>query len=255
MEQHRSKPSLRVAGGTDRGGVRQKNEDTFFIDLDRQLMIVSDGMGGHQGGDLASRMVVDGLSRLLRDSDRLIANGPSAAVRNTLCDAMVAVSNQLRVTSDEHPALRGMGATVVLALVCGDWAYVAHMGDSRAYHYRDQQLNQLTEDHSVIAMLLKDGAINDNEAQSHPAKGQLTRYVGMESEVYPEVQALRLRCEDRLLLCSDGLTGMISDDEISEILRVTSDTERACESLILAANSAGGHDNVTTVLIDIVDGQ
>ena len=143
-----------------------------------------------------------------------------------------------------------MGATVVLAMIKRRSAYIAHMGDSRAYLFRDNQLKQLTEDHSIVGILLRHGDITPEEATEHPAKGRLSRYVGMEGKVYPDVRSIAIKKEDRLLLCSDGLSGMLNDRNIAELLIMHPDPQAACKALADAANSAGGTDNITVVIVD-----
>ena len=143
-----------------------------------------------------------------------------------------------------------MGATVVMALVQDDRAFIAHMGDSRAYLLRRGKLRPLTDDHSIVGILLRTGEIRPEEAEHHPARGQLSRYVGMEDEVYPDVRTVRLASGDRLLLCTDGLTGMVPDDTIMGLLAVSEEPQVACDHLVEAANAAGGKDNITAVIVD-----
>jgi protein phosphatase len=143
-----------------------------------------------------------------------------------------------------------MGATVVLVLLRDGKAYIVNMGDSRAYLYREHRLKQLTEDHSIVGILLRHGDITPEEAKKHPARGRLSRYVGMEGEVYPDVRTLAMKAGDRLLLCSDGLTNMVSDDEIALVLKDCSDLQSVCETLVKAANTAGGADNITVIVVD-----
>ncbi len=143
-----------------------------------------------------------------------------------------------------------MGATVALAWLRETGAHLAHLGDSRIYLFREAQLQQLTEDHSVIALLLRSGEITPEEAQTHPARGQLSRYVGMDGEVYPDVQTVQLQAGDRLLLCSDGLTNMIPNTQIAQLLQVNAEVLAACQALVHAANTAGGTDNITVLVVD-----
>jgi protein phosphatase len=143
-----------------------------------------------------------------------------------------------------------MGATVVMVLILGRRAYVAHMGDSRAYLFRRGRLTPMTDDHSIVGILLRQGEISEAEAREHPARGRVSRYVGMEGEVYPDVRVEVLRKADRLLLCTDGLNGMISDAQIKRILTANRDPQQASQALVDAANRAGGEDNVTAVVVD-----
>jgi len=161
------------------------------------------------------------------------------------------LSGQLREEAKKRPDLAGMGATVALALLAGRHAHIAHLGDSRAYLFRRGRLQQLTADHTVTAALLHLGEIEEKDALGHPARHRLTRYVGMEGEALPDLRVVELRVGDRLLLCSDGLTGMVPDRHIAQVLRRQRTPEEACEALVAAANAAGGRDNVSAIVIDI----
>jgi len=140
-----------------------------------------------------------------------------------------------------------MGATLVMALLTENRAHIAYMGDSRGYLFRDDGLTRLTNDHLVVEILLRNGEITPDEAEKHPARGLVTRYVGMDNEVYPDVRTIALSQGDRLLLCSDGLSGMIPDNVIAHILTTCSDSENACQALV---DAAGGRDNITSVVVD-----
>lgn len=232
--------------------MRETNEDNYFLALERKLFIVSDGMGGHQAGAVASNAVVTVLPKLL---EKLLADGRSLradAIERALRDAIVKLSVSLRDESAGREALQGLGATVVCVWMHGAKAHLAHMGDSRIYLFRAGRLKQLTDDHSIIALLLKRGEVTADEARDHPARSKLSRYVGMGGEVYPDVRTLGVRDGDRFLLCSDGLTGMLADDEIRKLLEVNPDASATCNALVAAANKAGGEDNVTALVVDCV---
>jgi protein phosphatase len=148
-----------------------------------------------------------------------------------------------------------MGATVVVALLKEDRAYIANLGDSRIYRYRKGRMRQFTKDHSVVSELVSEGKIKPEEAENHAAANQITHYVGMEEEeVAPHVRSFGLKKGDRLLLCTDGLTGEIDDGRIAAILESRSDCQAACEALVDAANEAGGHDNITVIVADWLGG-
>jgi protein phosphatase len=234
---------------SDLGKVRQGNEDAYALLPDKNLFIVSDGMGGEQAGTKASEIVVKVLPPMVEQ--RLgQAYAKPAEVSNALRDAIVELSRQVREQSAGQPRLAGMGATVVLAYFLEDQVIVANMGDSRAYLYRNKRLKQLTEDHSVVGILLRRGEINEEQALDHPARHQISRYIGMEGEVYPDVRAVKLSAKDRFLLCSDGLTGMVADVAIARLLEEWADPDLVCGSLVSAANAAGGRDNITALVVD-----
>ena len=164
--------------------------------------------------------------------------------------ALAGLSADIRSRTEGLPGLEGMGATVVLALVCGNRALIAHIGDSRAYRHRQGSkgsLELLTKDHSVVQMLIERREVTRSEVHSHPARSQLTRFVGMPGEPLPEVRCIELRPGDRLLLCSDGLTNMVCDMELFEVLGLGLSSEKICKRLVAAANRAGGRDNVSVV--------
>jgi protein phosphatase len=175
----------------------------------------------------------------------------SERVRRSLARAVREPSGQLRGEAEKRPDLAGMGATVALALLAGHRAHVAHLGDSRAYLLRRGRLQQLTKDHTVAAALLHLGEISEGEALAHPARHRLTRYIGMESEAVPDLRVVALEAGDRLLLCSDGLTGMVPDRRIAQLMRRQRTPKEACKALVAAANAAGGRDNVSAIVIDI----
>jgi PPM family protein phosphatase len=242
---------IEAAGLSNPGRVRPNNQDNYLVDLVNELFIVSDGMGGHQAGEIAARAVVTALPQVLEPHLPRLKNGPRRVAELTLREVILEFSQRLRDETALQAGLKGLGATLVMILVAGMKAYLAHMGDSRIYLFRAGQLRQLTEDHSVIAILLKHGDITPAEAVDHPARGQLSRYVGMTGETYPDVQTLDLQSGDRLLLCSDGLWGMLPDDQIARLLPENPGPSDACRHLVDAANQAGGKDNITVVIVDI----
>jgi serine/threonine protein phosphatase PrpC len=247
---HQQKPPLVAAAATDVGRVRDHNEDACLADPSHGLFIVSDGIGGHQAGDLASRIVVSVLPAMIEQhlSQAKARNGD--AIRRCLCGAVADLSRHLRAESAGRIGLSGMGATVVAMLIRARSAHIVHMGDSRAYRLRGGKLEQLTEDHSVTGILLRAGEITTVEAKDHPAKGRLSRFVGMEGDVAPDVRTMPLRTGDRFLLCSDGLTGMVPDEDIASVLLANEEPTVACGALIDAANQSGGRDNIAVIVVN-----
>jgi len=237
------------AGVTRRGRVRKTNEDAWLADPALGLFIVADGMGGHAAGALAAQVVVNALPLLVRQAFGTTETLGRADAVERLAAALAMLSNRLRKESEGRPGLSGMGATVVVALVRGGRALIGHMGDSRAYLFRGGLLGQLTTDHSLVSLLLEHGQIDAEEAAVHPARGQLTRYVGMRGEALPEAQSVELRPGDRLVLCSDGLTNMVTDAEMRAILSEDLTPSRTCRRLAAAANDAGGMDNISVVVV------
>ncbi len=243
--------TIKYAGLTDQGRVRTANEDNWAVDSEQGLFIVADGMGGEFAGALASKVVVATLPGLVRRYFGTMEGLPKNKARRRMAKAFATLSTQLRQQTDNEPGLEGMGSTAVCALVRDNQVLVAYMGDSRAYRLRAGWLKQLTKDHSLIQLLLDSGEITSEVAATHPACGRLTRNVGMEGEPLPQVRLLKLKPGDLLLLCTDGLTGMLDDRQIQSILNTPAPLETQCQRLIDAANQSGGKDNITVLLLTI----
>jgi protein phosphatase len=225
-----------VGARTDVGRVREGNEDSYMIH--DPLFAVADGMGGHRGGEVASKLALD---TLLKTTD-------GAALVEAVQDANRAVFER----AGADPALAGMGTTLTAFLADGETLRLAHVGDSRAYLLRESQLQRITTDHTVVEGLVEKGELTAQEAAIHPQRSILTRAIGVEGEVQVDQASIDLRPGDRLLLCSDGLTGMIEDEEIHRILMEHRDPQAAADALVEAANEAGGQDNVTAIVVDAV---
>jgi protein phosphatase len=226
---------------TDVGRVRSVNEDAFVIDDDSGLLAVADGMGGHQAGEVASATAIAALRSGLDDGREL---------DEAIVDANTAVVE--RAAGD--PALRGMGTTLTAAMPRdGQVLVIGHVGDSRAYLLREGDFQQLTVDHSVVAELIAAGQLTEAEAEIDPRRAMITRALGIDVDVDVDVITVDLAAGDRLLFCSDGLTTMLRDGAIADVLRNETDRARAAHALVEAANEAGGADNITVLLVDVVD--
>lgn len=242
-------------GLTDQGMVRATNQDCFAVDNHVGLWIVADGMGGHAGGGTASQLAVEAVK------DHIYASGGSPshhheAVRQAealLTSAIEAADSRVRSAAAATPALTGMGTTMVVGLFGLNpqpAIAIAHIGDSRAYLIRNQQIQALTADHSLVQRLIAEGRISAEEARTHPQQNVLLRAVGAENELPAEVTTHLLDPSDILLLCTDGLTKMIADEEIVRIvLECPAHSMEACRRLIQLANERGGKDNTTVLLI------
>ena len=234
-----------IAGATHRGVVRKINQDAFgrIDDPDRAeiLLIVADGLGGHRGGEVASRMAVEQIG-----ADFLAAAGEAPA---RLGLAIRQANDAILAESRKNHTLDGMGTTIVGLLLTEEGeTWVAHVGDSRLYRMRGGGIKQLTEDHSLVATLVREGALAPEDARDDPRKNQILRALGVREDVEIDVAPVETRPGDRFLLCSDGLHGMIDDDAIEALVRSVARPETAVEKLIEAANDAGGTDNVTCLL-------
>jgi protein phosphatase len=249
--QYDLKPSLPISWGaaTHKGKVREENEDKFLAEPQLGMFLVSDGMGGHRGGKLASKIVVEDLPVMIETGlDKLRVGSPNT-IKSLLYRSIAEQSRQLRLEGTSETGFPDMGATLVTVLLKNKRCFAANLGDSRAYRFRKDRLSQLTRDHSVVSDLVMEGLIGPEEAKHHVDRGQITSYVGMEDEPQPYVRSFRLKKDDRLLLCTDGLTDLVDDKDIAAVLRRQPDPRTVCEELIDAANAAGGHDNVTVVTV------
>jgi protein phosphatase len=235
---------------SDIGKVREENEDTFWVEPELGLFLVSDGMGGHRGGGLASKIVTEDLPAMIETKlDRLKVGRPEA-IRRLFKKAIVEQSKQLLMEAESESGFKGMGATLVMVLLRKGRAYIGNLGDSRVYRFRKGRLLQLTKDHSVVSELLDEGHIEPEDVENHEAQGEITHYVGMEEKARPYVRAFGLKEGDRLLLCTDGLTDAVNDEVIAAILSDKGNCDEACKVLVDAANAAGGHDNITVIIAD-----
>jgi protein phosphatase len=241
---------MEISGLSDKGKVRGANQDAWFADGDLGLLLVSDGMGNESGGALAAEIVAKAVPEIVRQEGLNLSNLNDPFALDIISKQLVELNRHVHDSAMGAAGLSGMGATLVLALVRGDRAMIAHLGDSRAYLLRDEFMLSLTKDHSVLRMLLEAGEVAEEEIKSHPARGKITRYIGMEDDVPPDITMMHLENGDRLLLCSDGLTNMLSEKEIAGQLRKTVSPKAVCRYLVDAANAAGGKDNITVVLAD-----
>ena len=238
------------AAVSDTGKFGQENQDAYFADTKTGLFLVSDGMGGHQCGSLASRIVAQTLPLLIESGLKQLKTCGTKAMKSMLTKAIIKVSGHMRTESMNVLGVMNMGATLVLALLCENRVFIANVGDSRAYLFRNGNLSQLSEDHSAIAQLLRTGEITHREARNHPARGQLYYYIGMSDKIAPFLHTVDLKENDCFLLCSDGLTDVLTDDEIISILQCHADPHDTCSALVETANLFGGHDNITVMIVD-----
>jgi serine/threonine protein phosphatase PrpC len=237
------------AGLSHVGRFRRRNEDAWNAAPELGLFAVADGLGGHQAGNVASRVVVEALPEVLGPRLRALSDLHSSEAMQIIIDGLAQLSADIGRESRRHAALTGMGSTLVVAAVRGAQALLAHIGDSRGYRLREGHLEPLTRDHSVVQYLLDTGAIVPEQVSTHPARAQITRYVGMPGDVRADVRLLDLRPGDRLLLCTDGLTGMVAAGDISELLATHGEPAAACQALVDAALAGGGLDNITVLVL------
>jgi PPM family protein phosphatase len=239
-----------AAGATDIGLTRRRNEDAFRLDPEAGLFLVADGMGGHAAGEEASRLAVDHCaSHLLRETGR--GTDMAAALSAAFPGAREALLRRI----DEDPRTVGMGTTLVVALVSREGeAVVANLGDSRAYLHRDGRLERITHDHSWVQREIDAGRLDAAVAESHPMAHVLTRVLSADSPPEPDLFPLRLRAGDRLLLASDGLTRMVPEPQIGEVMAGGGPPAEIATELVRLGNEHGGIDNITAVVVTIEEG-
>ncbi|WP_067799487.1 Stp1/IreP family PP2C-type Ser/Thr phosphatase [Actinomadura formosensis] len=235
---------IRYAARSDVGMLREGNEDSAYAGA--HLLAVADGMGGHVGGEIASAAAIEALRALDKD---LPATELLAALEHTV----KAANDNLHRIVESDPALQGMGTTLTAMLWAGNQVALVHIGDSRAYLLRDGSLFQITHDHTLVQSLVDEGRISPDEAASHPQRSLLLRALDGRGEVDPDLSLREAKVGDRYLLCSDGLSGVVTAETIFQVLTDVDDPEQAVRQLIDLANRGGGPDNITCVIADVVD--
>jgi protein phosphatase len=247
---------IRYAARTDVGLKRTHNEDYFALIEEDRLFMVADGMGGHASGDVASKMsteVIGDFYRLTRNPD---ATWPfrydtsRSFAENRMIAAIRLANARIFDASQRNRSQRGMGTTIVTLHLNGDTGYIAHVGDSRCYLLRDGRMDLLTRDHSLLEDW-KDARpeLTEQEIRDFPHKNVITRALGMRETVDIDVRKLDVRDDDRFLLCSDGLSGMLDDDELLAVIEDTEDPEDLVAELVDRSNAAGGEDNITAMIV------
>ena len=250
--------AVEVAGKTDVGCVRANNEDNFGFDSRYGIFVVCDGMGGQAAGEVASKMGVDIMLDYFRRESPSAPSGlsigtASSSGARSLANAIQLANQTIFQAGQQQTGQTGMGSTIVAALVRGNSLAIAHVGDSRIYLIRRGEIQQLTEDHSWVMEQVKLGYITREQAEKSEMQNIILRALGSEEEVEADVEDLLALPGDLLLMTSDGLTRHVQDEEISEIVQRASDLERACAELVETAKQRGGDDNITCLLVRIVD--
>jgi protein phosphatase len=244
------KLNLTATGKTDQGLARSNNEDNYYVDVKSGLLIVADGMGGHAAGEIASNLAINVIRDYFQEENKFVRNndqsyGPATNKLNSaLCVANLAVFE----AAQSSPQLKGMGTTIAAALMIGNKLSIAHIGDSRVYLVRSDNIELLTDDHSIVNEQVKRDIITKEEAAKSNIKNLLTKALGISPEVEADLNELTLFDGDILLLCSDGLNTMLTDESILKIISFAKRPSDACEFLINAANEKGGKDNITVIV-------
>jgi serine/threonine protein phosphatase PrpC len=243
-----------IAGLTDTGFKRELNEDNLTLleaemndDRPYGVYLVADGMGGHQGGDVASQVTVEAVQEFFKQQPI----SPVIPYQDWLKDATMAANQAVLDRQEDHTQERKMGSTLVVALVTAGQAHIANVGDSRAYHLNDESIQQVSVDHSLVERLVQLGQLTREEARTHKQRNVIYNTIGDKSDPEISLNHVFLKPGDRLLLCSDGLSSMLPDDEILAISRQQADPAAACRELVRAAKAAGGDDNITAIVVQM----
>jgi protein phosphatase len=235
---------------SDKGKVREMNQDYFYISnsLDEiQLYILADGMGGYNGGEIASSLAVETAKNYIKNNFKDIEKDKDSIIQ-LLGSSMEYANMVVYEKSKENPELQGMGTTLEICLIYNNKAYIGHIGDSRVYRIRKDFIRKLTQDHSYVQKLVREGTITKEEAAHHPQKNMLMKALGCNAFAEPDVMVKGFLKDDILIMCSDGLTNMVNQESINEIA-TNKDIEQASKDLVELANNNGGYDNVTVIII------
>lgn len=240
---------MRAFAKTDIGKARDMNQDYYYIPTQEEelpLYILADGMGGYQGGEIASKLATTAVKNYITSNFDKIEKEKEEILK-LVQSAMEYANMVVYEKSKEDKDLEGMGTTLEVCLIYNNKAYIGHVGDSRIYRIRREFMRKLTHDHSYVEKLVKDGTISKEEAMHHPKKNMLMKALGCTAFVEPDVMIKGFIKDDRILMCSDGLTNMLTDEQIYEIVK--QEGQQAPNKLIEMANEAGGYDNITAIII------
>ena len=248
------KPMLQIGFKCNRGVVRKNNEDACFVIPNQDVYIVADGVGGNNSGEIASSTAVESLASFVKANDLGLCGSPDE-IFGFFTEALDIANRRVFEMGREDSACRGMASTVVMSYINGGSAYLANVGDSRAYLFRNGRLKRITKDHTYVNELIDQGVITEKEAESHSQKKVITKAIGAESEVEPEFYKVGLARGDIMLLCTDGLYGEVGEDRMADMLRlaVSKDVKMndLCGAFVDEAILAGGRDNITVICIRI----
>lgn len=237
---------------SDSGKIREVNQDSFFkckIE-DLSVFVVADGMGGHKAGEVASYTVVETVEEMINSSKEALISH-SLEIPKFINEVLNESNKRVYEKSNSSIEYEGMGTTVTMAVFYNDEIFLGHIGDSRAYLIRNQEILQITQDHSLVAELVRNGSISEKEAINHPQRNIITRALGTNENVKIDILSKSVNEGDVVLLCTDGLSNMVSDDMIKDILLTSNDIQEGCERLVSAANELGGLDNITALVIEV----
>lgn len=251
--------NIEIYGGSDRGLVRENNEDSIgymlFDSANVAVALVADGVGGHAGGEVASAITVEVIKEQVRKSVLQATSGGGYSehwLEQVLNNSFAHANKEIKNQQALDKSLEGMATTIVAALIKDDQISIAHVGDSRCYLWRDKKLIQITKDHTVAQEMVDSGALDEQQAKSHPYSHVLSQAIGLERVLDIDIQRYVFNTNDMYLLCSDGLTNCLNDEEIAKVLIECTDIQMCADELIIRANDNGGVDNISVVLVSNV---
>lgn len=238
---------LKYGFKSDRGRVRENNQDSYFVMPEEGIFLIADGVGGHSGGELASRTAMTDIAAFIRENP-IPENAEHEQIKEYFCNIALMVNEHIYAIADEV-APKGMATTLIMLYISGTMAHVLNVGDSRLYLIRDGQMKQITEDHTFVNDLVRKGIISETEARNHPDRNMITRAIGADRTVEPDVCCFETVKDDLILMCTDGLYNEVSSQETLDMISRESDMRELANSLVDRANLNGGRDNITVVCI------
>ena len=241
---------IEVGFKSDKGLRRKNNEDAFFVIPENNIYMVADGVGGNKAGEIASRMAISKIAEYIRNNP-LRDQYSEADIKNYFNRCIEIVNRSVFALSRVQPENEGMATTVTIVYIAGNRAYVTNVGDSRAYCYRNGVLAQITEDHTYVNSLVKEGAITKEEARFHEKKNVITKAIGGEATTTPDFFCFDVESDDVIVLCTDWLHGEIGDENICRIIDEGAGMPETCSNLVNKAKQCGGHDNITVICLKI----
>ncbi|MCR5481469.1 MAG: Stp1/IreP family PP2C-type Ser/Thr phosphatase [Clostridia bacterium] len=241
---------VQVGFKSDRGLKRSNNEDACFVVPKDNVYIIADGVGGNNAGEIASRTAVSRVAEYVREHDISKAKDDES-LRDYFMDCLTEVNTLIYNMDADRDKKSGRATTIVVAYITGDTAYFINVGDSRAYVCRDGRISQITEDHTYVNTLLKNGTITADEVRKHPKRNMITRALGGDAIVEPDFYRMDVKKNDVILLCTDGLHSELTDDEICEITDAGDSMSDTCAKLVVRANQKGGRDNITVICLKL----
>lgn len=243
-------PSDQLGAITDVGRARDHNEDLVHLSDDGRIMIVADGMGGHAAGEIASALAVAAITEHLAGVLTSIADHEGESLQQAMKAAMGAAQARVLAAGETHEDQHNMGCTLILGCIHGNSIYTCHVGDVRGYLWNGQDFRAITQDHSVVAELIAVGDLTAEQARGHPANNEVLQAIGMPAGFAPDINIRSLKPGDRVLLCSDGLWEMLTDQEIASVVGADGSMRQLATQLVDRANDMGGHDNISVVLYE-----